>query len=908
MAAEVVGGALLSALFQGIFERMDSREVLDFFRAKKLNSNMLKKLKIKLRSANAVVSYAEGMQTRNPAVKEWLDELKETIDELENLIDEIKTEILVSKWKDQHESSYVHQVLSFISTSFTAQVDPKIEGVLDRLELILSQMDVLGLKQVQNRPFRSLPSPLVEESDILGRISDKNAIVQLLISDDACFTKISVIPIVGMAGIGKTSLAQLVYNDERVKEHFNIRAWVTISDVFDVFKVTKTLFDNVSKSGILPLGYNLESEDPFDTNDFYQLQVNLKNVLANKKFFFVLDDIWNENYDKWDCLKSSFESGACGSKILATTRNDIVASKMGNVASYHLQAISSEDCWSLFVKHAFGNAEKLEQHPNLEIIGRQIIEKCNNLPLAVKSLAGLLRAELDPRKWKSMLKSDIWEFSERESNILPALWLSYHYLPAHLKRCFAYCSIFPKHFEFAKETLVLLWMAEDLLQPEKGKMIEDVGEEYFDHLLSRSLIQRSRRDTSLFLMHDLVNDLARFVLGKFCCRLEHDDLSSIGSNTIHHLSYEKNNIDSVVKFVTCAELTSLRTFLPLGSRKVGEVLIWNNSVLDELLSSAQYLRVLSLSQYPITELPNSIGNLKHLRYLNLSSTDLTLMPNEICSLFNLQTLLLLSCQYLTQLPVYVGSLINLRHLDIRGTKIKEMPEGMSSLKDLQTLTDFVLREHNASNIKDLKELNQLRGRLRITGIENIILVKDVLEANLKEKEYLNEISFVSLGSADDSRKEKEILDGLQPHKNLENLVIKGYKGTTFPNWVGHHSFSNMVTIRLDGCINCCFLPPLGQLPSLKVLFIFHFPMVRSIGDEFYSNGFPLSHPFRSLEKLVFRHMLEWQEWFSPRDNEGENFPCLRELRLEYCPKLIGSLPHKTIDFLIIKQCNKLVSH
>ncbi|PON67643.1 NB-ARC domain, LRR domain containing protein [Parasponia andersonii] len=912
MALELVGGALLSALFQSLFERVTSREVLYFFRAKKLDEKMLKKLRIKLWSASAVVSSAEEMQIRNPTVREWLDDLKEATNEIENLIDEIKTETLVCRLKGEPGSS-TNQVLSLISTSLATEVEPKMEEILDRLEFILNQKDALGLKEgAQNRPLsRSLPSPLVEESDIFGRRFDKEAILRLLLSDDGggiggSTSKISVIPIVGMAGIGKTTLAQLVYNDERVNGHFDTKAWVTVSDDFDVLKITKTLFEKVHVRNTF-IDYSFDSEELYDTKDLHQLQVKLKKALENRRFLFVLDDVWNENYDNWDCLRSSFESGACGSKIVATTRSEIAASRMSDVPSFHLQTISSEDCWLLFVKHAFKNLDYSRVPPNLEQIGKKIVEKCNDLPLAVKSLGGLLRSERNPRKWEDILKSDIWEFSERDSNILPALWLSYRCLLPHLKRCFAYCSLFPKNYKIAKENLVLLWMAEDLLPPQTGKRIEDVGEECFDHLISRSLIQKSSQDGSLFIMHDLVNDLAKFVLGKFGSRLEHDDLSSTTGNSIHHLSYEKRNIDGVLEFLTLAEVKHLRTFLPIGCPEVGEELIWNKLVLDVLLPSARYLRVLSLSQYPITELPCSIGNLKHLRYLSLSSTRLKVIPDQICTLYNLQTLLLLSCKYLTQLPAYMGSLINLRHLDIRGTNIKEMPAGMCNMKDLQTLTDFVLGKGNASNIKNLRELKHLRGGLRITGIENIISVGDVLEANMKGKEYLSELN-LSFGVADDSQKEKEVLDGLQPHRNLVNLCIHGYKGTSFPDWTGHHSFSNMVTISLIGCINCCFLPPLGQLPSLKKLFIIRFHMVRSIGAEFYSKGSFLSQPFRSLEKLVFRHMLEWQDWSFPQGNrneEVENFPSLRELHLEYCPKLTGGLPDKMIETLIIKNCEKL---
>ncbi|GMN29544.1 hypothetical protein TIFTF001_002476 [Ficus carica] len=907
MAAELVGGALLSGLFQMLFERMASREVVDFFREKKLNKKMLKELKIMLSSANAVLTSAEEMQTRNRTVKDWLDELKEVTHELEDLMDEIKAETLSCKLNSEGGGN-LNKVLALVSTSFAAEVEPKMEEIMDKLKLILSQKDVLGLKEGgQNRPSRSLPSPLVEESDIYGRSRDKDVIVQFLLSDNVCGSRISVISIVGMGGIGKTTLAQLVFNDDRVKGHFDIKVWVSVSDVFDVFKVTKTLYEKaLFQSSVIVDDF--DSEDFYDAEDLRHLQVKLKKALENKRFLFVLDDIWNENYDNWDALKSPFESGAPGSKIVTTTRSEIAAFRMSNVPSYHLQMISSEDCWLLFVKHAFNNIDS-RLHPVLEKIGKRIVKKCNCLPLAVKSLGGLLRSELNPKKWENILKSDIWEFSDGECNTLPALWLSYQYLPPHLKRCFAYCSIFPKNYEISKENLVLLWMAEDLLPlPQKGKRIEDVGEECFDSLVSRSLIQQSSQDGSFFTMHDLVNDLAKFVSGKFCLRLEHDDSRSIVSNCIHHLSYDKRNIDGVMEVVMSAEVKSLRTFLPLGCLHVGEELTWKKSTFDGLVPMVRYLRVLSLSQYPVTDLPNSIGNLKHLRYLDLSSTRLKVLPNEICSLYNLQTLLLLGCNHLTQLPINMGSLINLRHLDIRGTRLKQMPAGLCNMKDLQTLTDFVLCKHTASKIRDLRELKHLRGGLRISGIENISDVADVLEANLKEKEHLIELSLLSFNFADDSQKQKEILDGLQPHENLENLFVQGYKGTRFPDWIGHHSFSNMVTISLIGCINCYFLPPLGQLPALKKLYIVRFYMVRTVGAEFYSNGSSGAKPFRSLEKLVFTHMLEWQEWSFPegdKDGEGSSFPRLRELQLEYCPKLIGRLPDRKIETLKIKYCEKL---
>ncbi|KAK9910821.1 hypothetical protein M0R45_034764 [Rubus argutus] len=316
-----------------------------------------------------------------------------------------------------------------------------------------------------------------------------------------------------MGGIGKTTLAQLVYNDVRVKLHFDLQAWVCVSVEFDVLRITQKLYGSIISQSCCMTELDL-------------LQVKLKELLTEKKFLLVLDDVWNENNVDWDLLKPPFESGARGSQIIVTSRNEGVSSVMGTLASHRLMQMSEEDCWLLFAKHAFKNADVPSSNPSLEVIGRQIVRKCKGLPLAAKSLGGLLRSEVSMRKWENVLKSDLWDLSDRERNILPALWLSYHHLPSHLKRCFAYCSIFPKGYEFKRSELVLLWMAEDLLQPKSKKMLEEVGEDYFDILISRSFFQHlfdNYRHEPIFIMHDLINDLAKVVSGEFCVRLEEEE-------------------------------------------------------------------------------------------------------------------------------------------------------------------------------------------------------------------------------------------------------------------------------------------------------------------------------------------------------------------------------------------------
>ncbi|KAF2305456.1 hypothetical protein GH714_005490 [Hevea brasiliensis] len=239
-----------------------------------------------------------------------------------------------------------------------------------------------------------------------------------------------------------------------------------------------------------------------------------------EKILIVLDDVWNKNYGEWNRLQPPFRAGAPGSKIIVTTRDSNVALLMGATKFHYLEQMSNDDCWSVFAQHAFENKD-LAAQPNLEIIGRKIVKKCKGLPLAARTLGGLLRCKERDYEWEDILNSKLWSLSDEESEILPVLRLSYYHLPSHLKRCFSFCSVLPKDYEFEQKELVLLWMAEGLVQqPEENKQKEDIGGEYFCELLSRSLFQRSSRDQSKFVMHDLISDLAQWVAGDICFMLE----------------------------------------------------------------------------------------------------------------------------------------------------------------------------------------------------------------------------------------------------------------------------------------------------------------------------------------------------------------------------------------------------
>ncbi|XP_042483804.1 putative disease resistance RPP13-like protein 1 [Macadamia integrifolia] len=290
---------------------------------------------------------------------------------------------------------------------------------------------------------------LVNTSKVFGREEDMWKIVRWLLSPSPSNNdnNFSVPPMVGIGGVGKMTLAQLVYNDESVEKPFGLKAWVSVSEDFDVVRLTKGIIESATR-----LSPNSES--------LGLLQVKLRR-----------------------------------SKILVTTRNKSVSSIVCTVPNdYDLKGLSNEACFALVRRHTFidpSNWEKsmalFKREQKIKVFGQELVKKCKGLPLAMKTLAGPLRHKREDNEWKAILENEIWDL--RGSEILPSLMLSYHNLPPLLNRCFADCALFPKDYVFTKFELIILWIAEGIIQLRGEKRQEVIGAGYFDELFMSSFFE-----------------------------------------------------------------------------------------------------------------------------------------------------------------------------------------------------------------------------------------------------------------------------------------------------------------------------------------------------------------------------------------------------------------------------------
>ncbi|GAB2293267.1 hypothetical protein Dimus_027472 [Dionaea muscipula] len=881
--------------------------------------DQLEKLKETATMINGMLADAEQRQVQDKAVQLWLERLRSVVYDADDLFDEFST--IVMRKELMTGSSLSKEVRLFFSTSnqpaFAYKMARQVKKIRERLDGIAKDGNEFAFRQIHGNDIvqalslgRRETISFVAADQVIGREEDKKAIVEMLMLDPTVRENISVLSIVGTGGLGKTTLAQLVFNDDKITNHFELKLWVCVGDVFDMKEVIKNIL--MSATDKKPDDVGIE-----------QLQRQLRREIDGKKFLLVFDDVWNfGDRNKWLELKALLMAGSIKSKILVTTRSWDIAEIVGRTNAYDLKALSKEKSRSLFESLAFEPGQQ-QLYPNLVEIGKEIVKKCVNVPLAIRTLGGLLYGKTQESMWLSLKDNELPKIPEGGDNIMAILKISYHHLPSPLKNCFAYCSLFPKDYEMDKETLISLWMAEGfIIRSSESQSLEDAGDMYFLTLLQRCFFQDITRDEwgdiKYCKMHDLMHDLAQEVAGTetIVAKL---GMTTFDNKRARHLSFDYSLSSEVP--TSLFELKSLRTFL------LPKHVFMDDGQLSQIFSSFSCLRVLDLCRLNIESLPSSIGDLVHLRYLDLSLTEIKGLPASITKLQNLQTLKLHQC-FLEILPMDIRKLINLRHLSVSDcNSLTCMPAGIGTLTNLHKLDYFVVgSKGSAANsrtmdarLRDLNGLAKLRGSLCIKIVGELRdPANEAKEASLRNKSGLTELHIEGNSedcNKDDAQKHDEaVLDGLQPHPNLKMLKIERYRGQRLPNWASmdslNSSLPNLVEVSLRDWKWCQNVPWFQGLRFLKRL------TLEGLGSVEYmeSSNYKLASStlfFPSLEELTLRRMHKLNGWWnmeveaetSTREETAilssttsigwwqqhhkqlPSFPTLHRLTIKYCRNL-----------------------
>ncbi|KAL3361688.1 hypothetical protein AABB24_014518 [Solanum stoloniferum] len=800
--------------------------------------NEFQKLSSIFSTIQSVLEDAQEKQFNDKPLENWLQKLNVATYEVDDILDEYKTKATLFS-----QSAYGRYHPKAIP--FRHKVGKRMDQVMKTLDAIAEERRNFHLQEkiIERQAARRETGSILTEPQVYGRGKEEDEIVKILINNVSNAQQLSVLPILGMGGLGKTTLAQMVFNDQRVTEHFHPKIWVCVSDNFDEKRLMKTIIGNIERSSL-------------DIEDLASLQEKLQELLNGKTYLLVLDDVWNEDQQKWDNLRAVLKVGASGASVLTTTRLEKVGSIMGTLQPYELSNMSQEDCWLLFMQRAFGHQEEI--NPNLVTIGKEIVKKCGGVPLAAKTLGGILRFKREEREWEHVRDSEIWNLPQDESSILPALRLSYHHLPLDLRQCFVYCAVFPKDTEMVKENLIAIWMAHGFLLSKGNLELENVGNEVWKELYLRSFFQEIdvKSGKTYFKMHDLIHDLAT---------------SLFSANT------SSSNIREI-------NVKSYTHMMSIGFAKV--VSPYSHSLsLEQFVS----LRVLNLSDLGLKQLPSSIGDLVHLRYLNLSGNPIHRLPKQLCKLQNLQTLDLQYCTLLCCLPKKTSKLGSLQNLLLdKCYDLISMPPWIGSLTCLRTLDCFVIGKRKSCQLGELRNLN-LYGSVAITHLERVKKDTEAKEANLSGKMNLHSLS-MSWDDDEPHRDESEevkVLEALKPHPNLKSLEIIGFRGFRLPEWMNHSVLRNVVSITIRGCENCSFLPPFGELPCLESLVLHKGSAeVEYVEEEVIDvdSGFPTRIRFPSLRKLT---VAKFRNLKGLLKKEGEEqFPVLEEVEIEQCPVFV----------------------
>ncbi|XP_057763769.1 putative late blight resistance protein homolog R1B-16 [Salvia miltiorrhiza] len=507
----------------------------------------------------------------------------------------------------------------------------------------------------------SSSSSIPQQSSMVGAEDVKLQMMDKLTSDRL---HLQIIPIVGMGGSGKTTLARSIYEERLIKDHFDIRAWATISQEY----VIRDIFARFLRQ------LNIEVDDDLSEDE---LGGKLYRHLYGRRYLIIMDDMWS--IDAWNRVRNYFPKNENGSRIVVTTRQSDLASKLPNSNSLGMELLDEAESWKLLSKIVFGK----EGCPlELEEIGENIGKSCKGLPLSIVVVGGILAKSKRTREcWEEIgenLNASVINLEDDE-RCLKILYMSYKQLPIHLKPCFLYMGVFPEDEEIFISELIKFWVAEGFLKPVRGKSLEEIAKECLKDLIGRNLVLRSTQYTNCCQIHDLLRDL--------CLREAENE------------RFYNTTSDNVGISV-----------LPLMSQ--ARSLTWN--VRREL--SPLYLSLLRIVKTPRTEwseedLFGHMDQLVNSRFLQIEMY-IRREGNFPCSIWrfwNLQTLIVHIDREVITAPTDFWYMPHIRHVQFLRLRLTDPPNDqddiiLGNLRRLGTVLDFKCSEQVVKKIRNIKKL------------------------------------------------------------------------------------------------------------------------------------------------------------------------------------------------------------
>ncbi|KAI4969577.1 hypothetical protein ZWY2020_000491 [Hordeum vulgare] len=692
----------------------------------------------------------------------------------------------------------------------------KIESSISDACKVLEQLNLAGASNDNgSRAVATNSLGAVTTADppirVIGRDQDRDKIIAMLHEkEDHCQantvsgTCYSVVGIHGIAGSGKSTLAQCVYHLEKkykhgtMERHFDIVMWIHVSQKFDLDSIFREMFE----------GATGEPCDEFNSRNV--LKEVLEKKLCGKRILLVLDDVWynirnSGDREELQKLISPLNVGKAGSIILVTSRTEAALVSLGAVKErcIPISDLDDEVFLEMFMHYALRDA-RVSDHDRrvLELIGEDISKKLKRSPLAARTVGSRLRETQTVEFWKSQKNLDLM------NSTMGALWWSYQYLDEHVRRCFAYCSIFPRRHRLQRDELIKLWVAEGFIKTSNpAEEMEDVAKSYFDELLSASFLQLggkemvNGREVDYFTIHDLLCDLAEEVAGRDCFRIEKGFTGEVPQDVryLYVGTYDREMITEKISGLLNLRTLIIDDYIRLESNEC-EVF----ASMFTMLTGLWKLRVMKLRFRGLGlrkfSFPDSIGQLKHLRYFAFMVGGLTKLklPCAFTKLYHMQVVDFGNCTKLKFASSEdMVNLVNLRCV-ISNADL-EFPN-VGRLTWLQMLLSFTIRKKEGYEPHQLKHLNKLQDKLQIFGLQNLRSKDEALELNLAGKGNLRELVLRWKNSSRSSIEVKEeVLEGLCPSKYLEILEIHSYYGR-LPSWmIGNMDhLTSLKKLEIDG--------------------------------------------------------------------------------------------------------------